>query len=188
VHPDDREEIRDLLKRTAVALKQGDVPFALCGGYAAWVRGAPEPDHDADFLVPAVEAERAAKVLAGAGLQVQEPAEDWLIKVVADTSFVDVLWRTCGHPVETDLIERAEDMSVLSVHMPVLRATDIVVTKLMALDEHYCDFSRMLPVARALREQVDWSAVDRAVQGNPFAEVFLELLDRLDVVPRETAA
>jgi hypothetical protein len=188
VHPDDREEIRDLLKRTAVALKQGDVPFALCGGYAAWVRGAPEPDHDADFLVPAAESERAAKVLAEAGLQVQEPAEDWLIKVVADTSFVDVLWRTCGHPVETDLIERAQDMSVLSVHMPVLGATDIVVTKLMALDEHYCDFSRMLPVARALREQVDWAAVDRAVQGNPFAGVFLELLDRLEVVPRETAA
>jgi hypothetical protein len=188
VHPDDREEIRDLLKRTAVALKQGDVPFALCGGYAAWVRGAPEPDHDADFLVPAAESERAAKVLAEAGLQVQEPAEDWLIKVVADTSFVDVLWRTCGHPVETDLIERAEDMSVLSVHMPVLSATDIVVTKLMALDEHYCDFSRMLPVARALREQVDWSEVRRSVEGNPFAEVFLVLLDRLDVVPEVTAA
>ena len=52
-------------------------------------------------------------------------------------------------------------LPVLSVHMPVLRATDIVVTKLMALDEHYCDFSRMLPVARALREQVDWPEVGR---------------------------
>lgn len=188
MHPDDREEIRDLLKRTAVALKQGDVPFALCGGYAAWVRGAPEPDHDADFLVPAAESERAAKVLVEAGLQVREPAEDWLIKVVADTSFVDVLWRTCGNPVETDLIERAEEMPVLSVHMPVLSATDIVVTKLMALDEHYCDFSRMLPVARALREQVDWPGVRRSVEGNAFAEVFLVLLDRLEVVPEVSAA
>jgi hypothetical protein len=58
----------------------------------------------------------------------------------------------------------------------------------MALDEHYCDFSRMLPVARALREQVDWAEVRKAVVDNPFAEVFLELLDRLDVVPRDTAA
>jgi hypothetical protein len=90
--------------------------------------------------------------------------------------------------VETDLIDRAETLPVLSVHMPVLRATDIVVTKLMALDEHYCDFSRMLPVARALREQVDWAEVRKAVVDNPFAEVFLELLDRLDVVPRDTAA
>jgi hypothetical protein len=188
VQPSDRDEIRDLLKRTAVALKEGDVPFALCGGYAAWVRGAPEPDHDADFLVPEAESERAAKVLADAGLEVQDPPEDWLTKVVSGNSFVDVLWRTCGHPVETDLIARAESLPVLSVHMPVLQATDIVVTKLMALDEHYCDFSRMLPVARALREQVDWSEVGTAVAGNDFAVVFLDLLDRLGVVPRASAA
>lgn len=179
---DPRENVRDLLKRTAVALKEGGVPFALCGGYAAWVRGAPEPDHDADFLVPAAEAERAAKVLADGGLQVVDPAEDWLLKIVRDEVFVDVLWRTCGHPVETDLIGRAEMMPVLSVHMPVLTATDIMITKLMALEEHYCDFGRMLPVARALREQVDWALVEREVAGNDFAVVFLQLLGRLGVV------
>jgi hypothetical protein len=188
VQPSDREEIRDLLKRTAVALKEAGVPFALCGGYAAWVRGAPEPDHDADFLVPATEAERTAKVLADAGLQVVDPAEDWLTKVVSGGSFVDVLWRTCGHPVESELIERSEVLSVLSVHMPVLAATDIVVTKLMALDEHYCDFSRMLPVARALREQVDWDTVRREVATNDFAVVFLHLLERLRVLPDTDAA
>ena len=182
MQPSERDEIRDLLKRTAVALKQGDVPFALCGGYAAWVRGAPEPDHDADFLVPEAEADRTAKVLADAGLEVQEPPEDWLVKVVTGNSFVDVLWRTCGHPVESELIERSETLPVLSVQMPVLTATDILVTKLLALDEHYCDFGRLLPVARALREQVDWETVRREVAGNDFAVVFLQLLGRLGVV------
>ncbi|MGY1606624.1 MULTISPECIES: nucleotidyltransferase family protein [unclassified Geodermatophilus] len=188
MQPSDRDEIRDLLKRVAVALKEGGVPFALCGGYAAWVRGAPEPDHDADFLVPAAEAERTVKVLHDAGLQVQDPAEDWLTKVVQGQSFVDVLWRTCGRPVETDLIERAEDRAVLSVHMPVLAATDILVTKLMTLDEHYCDFSRLFPVARALREQVDWSTVRREVADNDFAVVFLDLLGRLGVLDPEVVS
>ncbi|RBY83408.1 hypothetical protein [Blastococcus sp. TF02A-30] len=183
-----RENVRDLLKRTAVALKEAGVPFALCGGYAAWVRGAPEPDHDADFLVPAAESERAAKALADAGLQVLDPAEDWLLKVVRDDVFVDVLWRTCGVPVESDLVDRAEVLPVLSVQMPVLAATDVVVTKLMALDEHYCDFSRMLPVARALREQVDWAVVERQVAGNDFAVVFLQLLGRLGIVERFSPA
>src|SRR3954465_8255956 len=107
VQPSDREEIRALLKRTGVALKQSGVPFALCGGYAAWVRGAPEPDHDADFLVPESDAEGAAKAPADSGLAVVDPAEDWLVKVVPGPggggAFVDVLWRTCGVPVETDL-------------------------------------------------------------------------------------
>jgi hypothetical protein len=186
--PIDRDAVRDLLKRTAVALKQAGVPFALCGGYAAWVRGAPEPDHDADFLVPAGDAERAAAALADAGLPVVEPAEDWLIKVVTDNAFIDVLWRTCGAPVENDLIERAEDLPVLSVHMPVLEATDIVVTKVMALDEHYCDFGRLLPVARAMREQVDWPDVRRRVAGNDFATVFLVLLERLDIIEPQASA
>ena len=187
--PVDRETVRDLLKRTAVALKQAGVPFALCGGYAAWVRGAPEPDHDADFLVPADDAERATAALADAGLPVVEPAEDWLVKVVTENAFIDVLWRTCGAPVTNELIDRAEDMSVLSVHMPVLEATDIVVTKVMALDEHYCDYGRLLPVARAMREQVDWPDVRRRVAGNDFAAVFLVLLERLgSIEPAEASA
>jgi hypothetical protein len=182
--PADQDDVRDLLKRTAVALKESGVPFALCGGYAAWVRGAPEPAHDADFLVPAADAERAAKALAEAGLEVVDPAEDWLVKVVAPDGgdvFVDVLWRTCGVPVEADLIGRSDVLPVLSVQMPVLAATDIVITKLMALDEHYCDFSRLLPVARALREQVDWPRVRADVESNDFAAVFLVLLDRLGI-------
>ena len=186
--PDDaaRAALQDGVRLTAGALAKAGIPYALCGGYAAWARGAPEPDHDADFLVPAAEAERAAKVLAEAGLDVQDPPEDWLVKVVQGGSFVDVLWRACGHPVETDLIERSEVVPVLSVHMPVLRATDILVSKLMALDEHYCDFSRLLPVARALREQVDWEVVRREVAGNDFAVVFLHLLERLRVLPGES--
>ena len=83
--------------------------------------------------------------------------------------------------MESDLVERAGRLAVLSVEMPVLAATDVLVTKLMALDEHYCDFSRMLPVARALREQVDWAQVAREVAGNDFAAVFLLLLDRLGI-------
>ena len=186
--PVDRETVRDLLKRTAVALKQAGVPFALCGGYAAWVRGAPEPDHDADFLVPAGDAERAAAALADAGLPVVQPAEDWLVKVVTENAFIDVLWRTCGAPVTNDLIDRAEDMPVLSVLMPVLEATDIVVTKLMALDEHYCDYGRLLPVARAMREQVDWSDVRSRVDSNDFAAVFLVLVERLGIIEPEAPA
>ncbi|MPQ99344.1 hypothetical protein GB931_15745 [Modestobacter sp. I12A-02628] len=177
-----QEAVRDVLKRTAVALKQGDVPFALCGGYAAWVRGAPEPEHDADFLVPEHEADRATKVLVDAGLDVRQPAEDWLVKVYEGEAFVDVIRRVCGSPVETDVIERAEVLPVLSVTMPVITATDIVTTRLMALTEKYCDYTRLFPAARALREQVDWDEVRRTVAPNDFAATFVTLLERMGVI------
>jgi hypothetical protein len=176
------DDIQDMIKRTAVALKRADVPFALCGGYAAWARGAPEPEHDADFLVAEVDRERAAEALGAAGLQVQQPPEDWLVKVVEGETFVDVLWRAGGAPVDPALVARADVLPVLSVEMPVLAATDVVVTKLLALDEHYCDFGRVLPTARALREQVDWDRVRRDVEHNDFAVVFLQLLERLSIL------
>jgi hypothetical protein len=180
----EQDAVQDLMKRTAVALKRAGVPFALCGGYAAWARGAPEPEHDADFLVAEVDARRAAEGLVAGGLQVEEPPEDWLVKVVADDVFVDVLWRAGGGPVDPSLVARADVLPVLSVEMPVLTATDVMVTKLAALDEHYCDFSRLLPPARALREQVDWDLVRRDVADNDFAMVFLVLLERLGILER----
>jgi hypothetical protein len=66
--------------------------------------------------------------------------------------------------------------------MAVLSPTDLVTEKLLALDEHYCDLSKVLPTLRALREKVDWDVVRERSVGNPFAEATLFLLERLDVI------
>jgi hypothetical protein len=176
------DTLREALKRVAVALKDADVTFALAGGYAAWARGAPEAAHDVDFLVAPAEAGRAFEALQQRGFEVVQPAEDWLFKVVVDGETVDVLHRTAGSPCDV-VLEEATTIPVLSVEMPVLSATAVVTEKLLAMDEHYCDFGQVLPVARSLREQVEWPAVEQAVTDNAFAEAFLFLLDRLQVRP-----
>jgi hypothetical protein len=58
----------------------------------------------------------------------------------------------------------------------------VVVQKMLALDEHYCDFGAMIPVVRALREQVDFARVREETGSSPFAEALLFLLERLGVV------
>ena len=175
------DELREALKRTAVALKEGGVPFALGGGYAAWARGGPEPDHDVDFVIAEADVETGERVLSQAGLRVEHPPEDWLYKAFSDGAMVDILFRLSGVPVERTLFERASEVEVLSVRMPVLAATDVLASKMNALDEHHCDFSSILSVARALREQVDWERLRRDVEGNDFAAALLFLLDRLGI-------
>ena len=69
------------------------------------------------------------------------------------------------------------------MQMPVLAATELLVHKLAALDEHWCDFAMLLPVARALREQVDWERVRTEAADNDFAVAFLFLAERLGIVP-----
>ena len=180
---DAREALREALKHTAVALKGSEVPFALGGGYAAWALGGPEPDHDVDFVVADADRAHAARVLEDAGLRVETPPEDWLFKVFLDGAMVDVIHRIGGEPVEAELLERAVDVEVLSIRMPVLSATDLVAGKLVALSEHACDFGKVLPSARALREQVDWESLPSRVADNPYAQAFLVLVQRLGVAP-----
>ena len=182
--PDDTEAMRDALRRAAVALGRADIRYALCGGYAAWARGAPEPVHDVDFVIGEADVDAARAALVAAGLDVREPAEDWLFKAFNDGgAMVDVLFRMCGEPVADDVFERTDVLEVAAVRMPVLGATDVMWSKLKVLNEHYCDYARLLPVARALREQIDWEEVRSQVDCNPFAESFLVLLDRLAIAP-----
>ena len=178
----DQDTLREALKRVAVSLKDSGLPFALIGGYAVWARGGPEPDHDVDFMVAQDDASAAAEHLARAGLQVEQPAEDWLFKVYTDGAMVDVIHRDAGEPARRVEVAEADEIEVLSVRMPVLSATRIMVQRLAAVDEHTCDFSRQLPVARALREQVDWERVRKETADNDFAVAFLFLLERLAVI------
>ena len=183
---DDQAGLREALKRVATALKETGVPFALAGGYAAWARGGPEPDHDVDFLVDPEDADKVATRLGEHGLRIVHPPEDWLFKVFTDDSMVDVLYRAAGSDSVGPALERATEIEVLSVWMPVLSATDVLAQKLSVLGERYCDLGAVLPSARALREQVDWDIVRRTVAGNPYAEVTLDLFARLELIAPPT--
>ena len=178
----DQADLREALKRVAVALKRSGIPFAHIGGYAVWARGGPEPEHDVDFMVADEDAAAAAGWLADEGFQVVQPPEDWLFKVFTDGTMVDVIHRDAGLPASRAVVEDADELEVLSVQMPVLSATELLVHKLMAMDEHTCDFARQLPIARALREQVDWARVRKETAPSDYASAFLFLLERLAII------
>ena len=179
---EEQQGLREALKRVAVALKESGIPFALIGGYAVWARGGPEPEHDVDFMVAAEDAEKVREWLADQGFLVEDPPEDWLFKVYTDGAMVDIIFRDGGVPATRQVVEDASEIEVISVQMPVLSASELMVQKLKAMDEHYCDFGYLLPVARALREQVDWPRVRAEVVDNDFAVAFLFLLERLRVI------
>ena len=175
------DELRDVLRRAAAALKAHGPEFALAGGYALWVYGGPEPVHDVDFVVAEPDADAAAETLSAAGFDIERTPEDWLFKASAGTAVVDVLHRLNGVPVDADEIRTAESRDVLAIRMPVLSPTDVLTQKLRSLHEHYCDFTTLLPAVRAVREQVDWERLRTSTKDNDFAAAFLLLIDRLGI-------
>lgn len=64
----------------------------------------------------------------------------------------------------------------------VMPATTVLIDKLQVLGPHRCDFTPLLPVVRALREQVDWARVAEATAPSPYARAFLRLAEDLDLV------
>jgi hypothetical protein len=180
---DSREGQREALKRVAGALARGGVRFALAGGYAVWAHGGPEPEHDVDVVVRPEDAGAAAEALRDADLRVEQPPEDWLFKVYSDGAMVDVLLKINGRDVDAAMLARAHDIEVLSVVMPVSDMTDVLVGKLCALNEQRCDLNKVLPAARAVREQVDWARTAKEIAGYDVALACLFLLRRLGVAP-----
>ncbi|OBK11087.1 nucleotidyltransferase family protein [Mycobacterium asiaticum] len=172
-------ELREALRCAASALKEHGPPFALAGSYALWAYGAPEPTHDVDIVVAETDVAAAATVLGKAGFTVERPPEDWLFKACAGEAVVDVLHRVNGRIVEASTLACAEDRVVLAITMPVLPPTTVFIQKLRALTEHYCDFTKLIPAARAIREQLDWDRIELETADNDFAAAFLVLVDRL---------
>ena len=180
---EDFDAIVAALKKAAAALREAEIPFVLGGGLACWVRGGPESDHDLDLMLKREDADRALEVLAEQGMRPERPEEGWLYKAWdEDDVLIDLIFEPIGMPVTDALIERSEVLEVAAVPMRVMTLEDVLVTKLLALDEHQLDYDPLVQIARPLREQIDWEAVRERTAGSPYAAAFFTLCEELGIV------
>jgi hypothetical protein len=133
-------------------------------------------------MVRPQDAERALKALEEAGMRAERPPEGWLFKAWDGDVLVDIIFRPVGRDVDDEMFERAEELEVNAVAMKVMSLEDILVTKLLALDEHALDYERHLEFARALRERIDWDDVRRRTEHSPYAKPFFVLLEELEII------
>ena len=171
------------LKKAAAGLREAGIPFVLGGSLASWARGGPETTHDLDFMIKPDDAERALGVLADLGMKTERPPEEWLFKAWDDDVLVDLIFGPSGIEMTDEVIERGDTLNVLSMEMKVMSLEDVLTTKLEALREHELDYSGVLQIARALREQIDWRVVRDRTDASPFAKAFFVLVEELGIAP-----
>jgi Uncharacterised nucleotidyltransferase len=180
-----KNELRGLIdgmKKAAAALNGAGVPFVLAGGLAAWARGGPTSEHDVDFLIKPEDADRALEALGDAGMRTERPPEPWLYKAYSGDTMIDLIFNPSGGPVDDAVLERADELEVMAMPLQVASLEDVMVTKLLAVSEQEPDYSSVLEVARALREQIDWDDVRRRTAESPFAKGFFTLVEELGIV------
>jgi len=59
---------------------------------------------------------------------------------------------------------------------------DVLVGKLLALNEHHLEYLPLLNVGRALREQIGWAEVRRRTAHSPYARAYFTLVEGLGIV------
>jgi len=177
------EELTDSLKRSVAALEQRDVPYLLGGGLGCWARGGPPSSNDIDLMVKREDAERAQEALAEAGMRPESPPEQWLLKAWDGEILVDLIFEPSGMRIDDEVIARGERLSVMAMDIEVMDLDDILITKLMALDEHSADYGDLILITRSLREQIDWARLREETASSPFAIAFFALADGLEICP-----
>jgi hypothetical protein len=175
-------DIERTLKKSGAALREAGVPFLLGGSLASWARGGPETRHDLDLMIKPEDVDAAVAALEAAGLRPDDPPEEWLVKAWDGGVLVDLIFAPKGMEMTDEVIARGEVLSVLGMEMRVMALEDVLVTKLMALSEHSLRYESLLPIARALREKVDWDDVRARTSGSPFARAFFVMLEGLGIV------
>ncbi len=178
---DDFGVLIDTLKLAVSTLRDCRIPFMLGGSLAAWARGGPEPKKDLDLMVKPEDAERALECLANAGMRPERPPEEWLVKAWNGDVLVDLIFRPSGLQITDEVLERADTLSVMAVGTPVMALEDALVTMLMALDEHSLDYTRILAIARSLREQIDFERLRVRTADSPYAQAFFTLVAELGI-------
>ena len=182
-HRDTFNALIDAMKIAVAALRDAHVPFVLGGSVAAWARGGPEPDNDLDLMVPPAHAEAALDALARAGMRPERPAEEWLFKAWHGDVMIDVIFMPSGVEMTDEVVDRADTISVMAIATPVMALEDVLITMLYALNEHALDYSKLLAITRALREQIDWPSLGTRASGSPFAKAFMTLVEELRIAP-----
>ncbi len=176
------------LRKAVAVLRDAGIPFVVGGSLAAWARGGPQFRTDLDLMIKPEDAERAGDVLCETGMKAERPPEEWLYKAYDGDVMIDVIFEPATGPVTDEVLERADEIEVLSTRMKVMALEDIMVTKLQALNETHLDLKGPLEMARAVREQVDWGEVRERTKESPYAKAFFALVEELGVVERSPVA
>jgi hypothetical protein len=187
--PQNFHDLVATMKRATAVLRDAGIEAMLGGGLAIWARGGPHTDHDVDLYLRPRDAERALEALVQAGFRGERPSEDWLFKARDDDgNLVDLIFRPAGGEIDDAHFARARELEVSAQTTLVASIDDVLVSKLMAITEQEPDYRAILEVARALREQADWSEIRARTNASPFARAFFTLAEGLGIIQPEPAA
>lgn len=172
-----------VLARVVTALNGAEVPFGVIGGVASAAYGRPRCTKDIDVFCRPEEAERVLEVLDGESFTVEQTNPAWIFKAWSDDVVVDVIFKARGEIYfDDEMRARVAPRELWGVEVPLVAPEDIVVMKVLAMDEttpgHWWDALCILAT-----NDLDWAyLLERARKGPNRVASLLHFALSTDVV------
>jgi hypothetical protein len=152
-------EARECYQQVVQGLLQAEVPFAISGGFAFQRHtGIWRATKDLDLVMTPDAVSRAFDVLRDEGFEtyIQDPV--WLAKARRGDYFVDIITGVGNATlaVEQDWIDRAIPDEVLGIPCRVLRAEELIASKLFVTRRERFDGADIAHLIRSCGAQLDW--------------------------------
>ncbi len=141
------------------ALQKADIPFVVGGGFAFHRHtGIWRTTKDLDLVLVADDVPRALNQLRLAGFETYIEDPIWLAKARRGDYFVDLITGAGNAtlPVENSWIERSDTDVVLGLSCKVLRAEELIASKLFVTRRERFDGADIAHLIRSTGPRLDW--------------------------------
>jgi hypothetical protein len=94
---------------------------------------------------------------------------------------VDLIFGPAGLEMTDEILQRAEPIPRAGYRNAGHGARGRARHQVMALDEYALDYTSLLGIARACREQIDWTSLRRRTSSSAYAQAFFALIEGLGI-------
>lgn len=152
-------EARECYRGVIGALQRAEVPFAVSGGFALHRHtGIWRATKDLDLVLPPAAIPQATQVLKSEGFETNVQDAVWLAKAWRQEYFVDLITGVGNATlaVEKCWIDRALSDEVLGIPCKVLRADELIASKLFVTRRERFDGADIAHLIKSCGRRLDW--------------------------------
>ena len=153
-------EARECYRDVVQALRQAEIPCAVGGAFAIHKHtGIWRTTKDLDLFLVASAVPRALEQLRQKGFEIDIEDPVWLAKIRRGKYFVDLITGVgnASLVVEESWIERSVTDEILGIPCKVIRAEELLASKIFVARRERFDGADVVHVIQACGEELDWN-------------------------------
>ena len=149
------------------------IPFVIGGGLAfSDYSGRVRFSKDIDLFVQPEDREKVIEITRTTGLrdyfEVLPYDRSWIYRAYAGDAIVDTIWSFPNHrtDVRPEWLRGGKTIQIRGTELPLLRAEDLLWTKLYVMQRERCDWPDLLNLLQSSGDAMDWDYLIAVVEAD----------------------